>query len=330
MSGMTKSGHFLPREVVVWVPPGSQLIAVMGLVEAFDAANGYRAHRGEPALYATRIVGCAGETASAAGVTLRTPVGRGDEPVHTLVVGGSLAEARAAAPLPHGGREALEALARRAERVVSVCAGTFWLGELGLLHGRRCTTHWLAVDVLAARFPTAKVETDALFTADGTLFTSAGGTAGIDLALHLIGLDGGRRLARAVARALVVFAQRPGGQSQFSVVTRTPDARSERIRRVVQAVVERPADDHVVPALARRAAMSERHFARAFRAETGATPAAFVTSVRIEAAQRLLLDGDAGLEQVAEASGFGSVESLRRAFRRVAGTSPASWRARFR
>ncbi|MEZ4239503.1 MAG: helix-turn-helix domain-containing protein [Myxococcota bacterium] len=311
------------------MPPGSQLVGAIGVLRGVDIADQLRVHAGRPPLYALEVVGTGADTVSAAGAVLRAPAAA-DVPLdalHTLVVAGSLRDAAGPDPahLP-----ALARLADAAERLVSICAGAFWLGALGRLDGRRCTTHWLELDTLRRRHPAAHVEPDALYTEDGPVFTSAGATAGIDLALHLVRLDGGGRLARAVARALVVFAHRPGGQSQFSVASALPAGASERIRAVLARIVEDPSADHAVPALARRAGMSERNFARRFREQTGETPAAFVARVRVEAAQRLLLEGDAGVDDVAVRAGFGSVESFRRAFHRTVGVAPAAWRERFR
>lgn len=321
---MTQAGRFLPepREVVLWLPEQTQLVGVIGLLEAFDAANRFAVHAGGGPLYRLSVVGRRAGVGSPAGALLQTPAATGEEPVHTLVVGGTF-----------GGGEPDPVLARlleRAERRVSICAGAFWLGAQGALDGRRCTTHWLALAELGERFPAARIEPDALFVEDGDLWTSAGATAGIDLALELISRDGGRRLARSVARSLVVFAQRPGGQSQFSLSTRARPAGDERIRTLVREVVADPAGEHTVPDLARRAGMSERHFARVFREQIGQTPAAFVVQARVEAAQRLLVAGDEGLEWIAEQVGLGTVQTLRRAFTRTVGVAPSAWRARFR
>jgi len=330
MAEMTTIRRFppSPRRVVVLVPSNGQLIGVVGLIEAFDAANRVRAARDEAPLYTIALTGIEETTCSVAGPVLKTAPASAIRSAHTLVIGGALAIADEAVDerlLAEAGR-----LAAGAERIVSVCMGAFVLGELGLLEGRRCTSHWLGLSQLRARFPGARVEADAIFTEDGPVFTSAGATAGIDLALHLIRQDGGRRLALAVARALVVFAQRPGGQSQFGSALRLRPGMDDRMRALVGSVLQNPSADHRVETLARAAAMSPRHFARVFREQTGETPAAFVSKVRVEAAQRALVNSDAAVSAIADDCGFGSVEVLRRTFLRITGVTPSDYRARFR
>lgn len=328
MSEMTNVRQNLPptRSVVVLTPAGGQLIGIIGFLEALDSANRFRVSMSKPPPYEVQLVGVDAQTASASGPVLSTPPSSGVRSVHTLVLGGGLQHAEGLDPrfLAEASR-----LAGLAERLVGVCMGTFALAELGLLDGRCCTTHWMGLDRLRERFPEARVEGDAIFCEDGRVLTSAGATAGIDLALHLIRSDCGPRLALAVARSLVVFAQRPGGQSQFSAVMEMRPGADDRLNGVIAGVVSDPAADHGVDAMARRAGMSPRHFARVFRDQTGETPAAFVTRARVEAAQRALAGGDASMEQVADAAGFGSVDAFRRSFGRVTGVSPSAWRERF-
>jgi transcriptional regulator GlxA family with amidase domain len=324
---MTTNRRFLPtlQRVVVLTPSGGQLIGIIGFIEAFDAVNRLRAATGRPPRYALELAGVEPETRSAAGPVLRTTPSAEIPGADMLVVGGGLEIDDDPRLLSEAAR-----LACGASRVVSVCMGTFVLGALGMLNGRRCTTHWLALDRLRARFPAARVEDDAIFTEDGSIFTSAGASAGIDLALHLIRLDAGPRMALAVARALVVFAQRPGGQSQFGSAVRIQPDLGDRLRGLVSGVAHNPGADHGVEKLAASVGMSPRNFARVFLAEVGQTPAAFVARVRVEAAQRALLQGDATLDQIAQSCGFGTVETLRRTFHRVAGVSPSDYRDRFR
>jgi transcriptional regulator GlxA family with amidase domain len=225
---------------------------------------------------------------------------------------------------------AIARLAPRARRLASVCTGTFLLAEAGLLDGRRVTTHWDACRDLARRYPALRVDPDPIFVRDGRVATSAGVTAGMDLALALVEEDWGRETALAVARRLVLFLKRPGGQSQFSAQLAAQGAERDALRDVQEFAVGNPDADLSVAALARRAAMSPRHFARVFAREVGTTPARFVERVRVEAARRRLEESAAGVEVIAESCGFGSAETMRRAFLRGLQVSPADYRSRFR
>ncbi|MEV0293743.1 helix-turn-helix domain-containing protein [Nocardia sp. NPDC050710] len=226
--------------------------------------------------------------------------------------------------------DAVRVVAGGARRIASVCTGAFVLAEAGLLDERRATTHWLACADLAQRFPRVSVDPDALYVRDGPVVTSAGVTAGIDMALALVEEDHGADLARSIAKHLVVFLRRPGGQSQFSVRTTIETPRSTGLRNVVDFVVAQPAADHSTAALAARAALSERHLTRLFRKEIGMTPAQYVEQVRVEAAQALLESGDDGVATIARRCGFGSEETMRRVFLKVLGASPTDYRNRFR
>jgi transcriptional regulator GlxA family with amidase domain len=217
----------------------------------------------------------------------------------------------------------------RSDRVASVCTGAFILAAAGLLDGRRATTHWDSCQRLAERHPQITVETDPIYVRDGNILTSAGVTAGIDLALSLIEDDLGPEAALRTAQSLVMFVRRPGGQSQFSAQLRAAPARREPLRDVQAHIAEHPAADLSVPALAARAVMSERNFARAFRAETGMTPAVYVEHTRVERARRELETTDLPVEAVADRCGFGTVETMRRAFARRVGVNPAAYRERF-
>jgi transcriptional regulator GlxA family with amidase domain len=220
-------------------------------------------------------------------------------------------------------------IAGRARRVGSTCVGAFVLAAAGLLDGRRATTHWAFCEELGRDFPEITVEPDRIFVRDGDVFTSAGVTAGMDLALALVEADHGVGVARAVARWLVLFMQRPGGQSQFSERLAHPSPSDSALRAVCDEIVSDPGGDHRVPRLAERAALSERHMARLFIAEIGTTPARFVERARVEAARDLLEAGPVSVETIAEQAGFGSAETMRRAFLRVLGVGPADYRARF-
>ncbi|ANB09702.1 AraC family transcriptional regulator [Streptomyces ambofaciens] len=215
-------------------------------------------------------------------------------------------------------------------RLVSVCTGAILLARAGLLDGRRATTHWAYSDRLARDHPAVDVDPDPIYVRDGHVATSAGVTSGIDLALALVEEDLDREAALTVARHLVVFLRRPGNQAQFSAQLAAQTARREPLREVQRWITEHPGADLGVESLAARAGLSPRHFARAFRAETGMTPGRYVDRVRIEHARRLLEDTGAGVEQVSRASGYGTPEAMRRAFVSALGTAPAEYRRRFR
>jgi transcriptional regulator GlxA family with amidase domain len=214
-------------------------------------------------------------------------------------------------------------------RLMSVCTGAFLLAEAGLLDGRRATTHWDHCGSLARRFPGVAVDPEPIFVRDGHVATSAGVTAGIDLALALVEEDLGRDVALAIARQLVMFLRRPGGQRQFSVQLAAQVAARDPLREVQRYAVEHPAADLSVPALAKRANLSPRQFSRAFAAEVGTPPGRYVDRVRLEAARRLLEDGRSGVEEIARACGYGTPEAMRRAFVRELGVGPADYRERF-
>ena len=204
-------------------------------------------------------------------------------------------------------------LAAAARRTCSICTGAFILAKAGLLDHKRATTHWSAASLLARSYPGIDVASDSIFVQDGDVFTSAGVTAGIDLALALVERDLGPDLARTVAQGLVVFMQRPGGQSQFSPALEAPRATAPGLQALVDAVVANPAGDHSLEQLASRVSVSPRHLRRMFHDELSTTPARFVESVRIDAAKRLLIAGSS-VSVAARDAGFGSAESLRRAF----------------
>ncbi|RKT55897.1 GlxA family transcriptional regulator [Saccharothrix australiensis] len=312
----------MEREVVVVGYHDATLLDIAGPVEVFRAAallrGGYRVR-----------VAAVGGGFTASGI----PLGADDlravtGPVDTVVVVGGAGFEEAARD-----RELLAELRRVAgvsRRVAAVCTGAFVVAAAGLLDGARATTHWAYCDELAALHPSVRVVRDAIFVCDGRLATSAGVTAGIDLALALLETDHDAALARLVARWLVVFLQRPGGQSQFSVRSRVPAVREPGLRAVLDAIADNPAARWTVEEMARCAAMSTRHFARVFPRRVGLPPARYVERARVEAAAALLETGDEGLDVVARRSGFGSAETLRRAFGRVLGVTPGGYRNRFR
>lgn len=268
-----------------------------------------------------------GPVTTASGTRLLTdPVGGLAGRVHTSIVPGSPTLPRG---LPDGLVDVVRALHSASWRTASVCTGAFALAEAGLLRGRRATTHWRHAATLARRHPDVEVDADAIFVRDGRTFTSAGVSAGLDLALALVEADEGPELARETARDLVVFLQRPGGQSQFSIATRTPAVRHQGLAALLRSIETDPAADHSLPQLARRAGLSTRHLTRLFGDEVGDTPAGYVESVRLEAA-RTLLDAGGTVTATARLSGLGSDETLRRVFLRHLGVTPSAYRARFR
>ena len=315
----------------VWIVafPGAQVLDVTGPWEVFALAN--RAGGPRPPRYAVSVVApSAGAIATSGGLALlaQRTLAQATGPVDTLVVAGG------EGTQPHRRDVRLvrwiARAARRARRVASVCTGAFLLAEAGLLDGRRATTHWAMCDALARRFPAVRVERDPIFVRDGHVFTSAGITAGIDLALQLVEEDCGRDVALTVARWLVMFLRRPGGQSQFSAQLSAQLAERDGLRDVQGWIAEHPEAELTVPALARRAHMSPRNFARAFRRETGVTPAAYVEAQRVEAARRLLETTAGNVAEVAAGCGFARPETMHRAFRRVLGVAPAQYRRHFR
>ena len=249
-------------------------------------------------------------------------------PIDTLVVPGGAGVREALRE-----RDLIDAIATRsatARRTVGVCTGAFLLAEAGLLDGRRATTHWAGCERLAARYPQIEVESDPIFIRDGDIHTSAGVTSGMDLALALVEEDHGSEVALQTARMLVVYARRPGGQTQFSVQLAHQLAEQAPLRELQAWMEEHPAEDLSVAALADRLHLSERQFARVFRRELGTTPGDYVEQLRVERARSLLETDSVALESVARRSGFAGAEVMRRAFQRRLGTSPSEYRQRFR
>jgi transcriptional regulator GlxA family with amidase domain len=213
--------------------------------------------------------------------------------------------------------------------VVSVCTGSFLLAEAGLLDGRRAATHWAYAQAFSARYPQVKLDSDAIFVNDGKYYCSAGVTAGMDLALHLIEQDHGPALALDVARRWLLYAKRPGGQSQFSTMLPPRAASRDSLTTLCNWLPAHLDADLSVAALAARMAMSPRHFARVFYTEFGVTPARFVEGLRVEAARRWLERGEHNVDTIAQACGLGASERMRRAFLRRLGVNPRDYRSRF-
>jgi transcriptional regulator GlxA family with amidase domain len=314
------------RRVVIAAFPKVQTLDVNGPAEVFSTATQLSDKDG----YSVEVVATRPgplPTSSVAIYPDRT-IDQCKGPIDTLVVAGG----RGVQAAVHDEQLVawIRAAARRSRRVTSVCTGAFLLAQAGLLDGRRATTHWASCAVLAERHPEIEVESDPIFVRDGNVITSAGVTAGMDLALALVEEDLGRHVALETARWLVVFVKRPGGQAQFSAQLEAQMADRQPLRELQEWLPDHLDEDLSVPALARRAAMSERNFARAFRDETGMTPAAYVEAARVERARIFLDSGDLPVETIARQTGFGTVETMRRAFRRRVGVSPAGYRSRFR
>lgn len=246
-------------------------------------------------------------------------------PLDLLVVPGGEGVAQAALSLAKD----LRRLAKRTDRVVGVCGGAFLLGAAGLLDGRRAVTHWAGCELLQQRHPSCKVEASAIYVNDGPIWTSAGVTAGMDLALALVEMDHGAELALEVARWLVMYLRRPGGQAQFSAPLAVQAASHEPLRSLAPWARTNLSSDLSVHVLARRAGMSERNFARVFTDQVGVTPAAWVTKLRLEAARDALESSSLQVQEIATMCGFRNVATMHRAFRRGLGVTPLEYRRRF-
>jgi transcriptional regulator GlxA family with amidase domain len=311
------------RTVVLVVFDGVKLLDVAGPAEVFAEANRFGAS------YQLKV-------ASVDGRAVRTSIGipftvtdriSALESVDTVMVAGG--DALVGRPIDPALVHALTSVATRTRRLTSVCTGAFILARAGLLRGRRATTHWRHTGRLARAFPDIDVEPDAIFVRDGDVFTSAGVSSGIDLALALVEQDFGTELARQVARTLVVYLKRAGGQSQFSVLVESDPPPGSALRGVLDSIAADPGADHSVKALAARASMSTRQLTRLFHAELGITPARYVETIRIDIA-RAALDAGHSVTDTARLAGFGSTETLRRVFASHLGISPKAYRDRFR
>jgi transcriptional regulator GlxA family with amidase domain len=315
-----------PRRICVVVFDRLQTLDLTGPVEVFSTAN---RESGE-AHYGFEVVSSSGDDVvgtSGLRIGVDGAIGdvRGDIDTLLVVGGDGSAEAVGDEHLVRSVRR----LARRSRRVASVCTGAFVLAAAGLLDGKRATTHWRSCDALAQLHPEVTVEPDPIFVRDGNVITSAGVTAGMDLALALVEEDLDRALSLAVARRLVVFLRRPGSQSQFSAQLAGQVAQRDPLRDAQQLIANHPDADLSVAALARHVGMSERNFARCFRDEVGMTPARYVEQVRLETARRLLEETDESIEAIARATGFGTAETMRRTFVRALSTNPNDYRKRF-
>jgi len=318
----------LPRRVELLVFPGVQLLDVAGPLQVFASANDLGREAGSASPYALAVVGRGDPTVStSAGLGLRVaslpPL---DAELDTLLIPGGrgIPKVEGDPALPAW----VSARASRARRVVSVCTGAFLLAEAGVLDRRRAVTHWAFCAELARRYPSIKVESDPIFLRDGNVWTSAGVSAGVDLALALVEEDLGRATALAIARYLVVFLKRPGGQAQFSAALAL-QAPEQPFDPLHAWMAEHLSEDLSLPALARRAGMSERSFSRHYVATIGVTPARSVERLRVESARQALSEGKTSIKRIAVRCGFGTEETMRRSFLRLMGVTPTEYRARF-
>lgn len=315
-----------PKSIHVLAFANVQVLDITGPLQVFASANDLARAQGLPMPYAPTVVAAGGGAVmSSAGLALMAdPLP--DEDSDTLLIAGGWGVYEAAedpalvAWVKHQGV--------RSRRVASVCTGAFLLAASGWLDGRRVATHWTRCEQLAKQHPQLQVEPNPIFIKDGSVWTSAGVTAGIDLALALVEEDLGRAMALEVARHLVVFLKRPGGQSQFSA-TLALQKQGGRFDKLHAWIAEHLTRDLGLSSLAAEAGMSERSFVRHYRAETGQTPARAVELIRVETARRLLADSAVPVKRVALQCGFGSEETLRRSFLRAVGVTPQAYRERF-
>ena len=328
---MPKAPRFSPndrRVVEVLAYPSVKLLDVTGPIQVFASANAYVAQAGQPMPYAIRVVAKTGERVEASGgVELAAhPLSPTEAIIDTLMIAGG--EGVAAAATDTGLINWVGERAKQARRTASVCTGAFLLAASGMLDGRRAVTHWAFCAELARRFPLVNVEPDPIFIQDGNVWTSAGVTAGIDLALALVEEDLGRAVALAVARYLVVFLKRPGGQAQFSEFL-SLQAAEDRFGALHDWISNHLAGDLSLPVLATQAGMSERSFSRHYAESTGLTPARAIEKLRVEGARHLLSETRLPVKRISQRCGFGSEETMRRSFLRVLDTTPQDYRARF-
>jgi transcriptional regulator GlxA family with amidase domain len=312
--------------IVILAPPGVQSLDVVGPAEVFwEAAR----RLGDPSAYQVQVMGTTAGAVCGTG-SLRFLADRTiydpDEPIDTLLVGGDPAFDQIDPAVTAWLRRRVPSIRRHG----SVCTGVFFLAAAGLLDGKRVTTHWECAAKLEREYPKLIVDADQIFIHDGVLCTTAGVTAGMDLALALVEEDFGRELALIVARYMVMFLKRPGGQSQFSAHLAAQMSSKTSMQRAQEYALENLTADLSVEALALHAGMSTRNFARVFRREMNMTPAEFVEAARLDAARRMLVDTSTPLQRVAHICGFGNVDGMRRTFVRNIGIAPLDYRKRFR
>ncbi len=320
------------RSIVMVTYADAHVLDVVGPLEVLTGAKFFLPEGPDP--YGVTVVATsAGPVRTTSGLSLTAHKSFDDAikdnaPIDTLIVSGG-----------HGTMAAIEDrdlldfvrhAASRARRIVSICTGAMILAEIGILDGKRASTHWWWCPILENRYPKVRVDRDAIFVRDGNIWTSAGVTAGMDLALALVEMDWGHDIALQVARYNVMYMMRPGGQSQFSAHLVAQRAEDPAINATLDHILANPGDPLTVTALAARACLSERTFARRFKDETNMTPAAYVETARVQAARVALETSETGIEQIALTTGFQNPERMRRAFQRHLGVSATDYRDRFR
>ncbi|MGW0748458.1 GlxA family transcriptional regulator [Streptomyces sp. NPDC002587] len=323
-----------PRRVVIVAFPGVELLDVTGPAEVFSVASRVLAESGKPGYRIQIATAAGGQVPTSSGVRLMSDLtlGEVDGRVDTLLVSGAITHTGSGVEAVID--ETVTAWLRqgepRARRIGSICAGAHLLADAGLLKGRRATTHWLTAAQLAVDHPDIGVDPDPIFIRSGRVWTCAGVTSGMDMALAMVAEDHGQAVALATARMMVMYVKRSGGQSQFSapLSLRTPP--DDPVEELCRWVTEHPREELSTEVLAARLNLSPRHFSRTFVRRTGSTPASYVETVRLEAARRLLEETDLSLPEIADDSGLGSVKTLHRSFQRRLRTTPAEYRRRFR
>lgn len=313
------------KTIVIVAIDGAQILDITGPSEVFSKVERHR-----PGSYQLVIASPkGGEIVTNSGLALSQTIPLAEIPntIDTLLIaGGDEAELRTAI-FTDGLADWIKNAAPGVRRVGSVCTGAFVLAAAGLLDGRRVTTHWRTCALLQELCPAALVQTNVIYAIDPPIYTSAGITAGIDLALALVEEDLGREIATHIARELVLFIRRPGSQSPFSAALDAQANASDRLQELIVWIVDNLDADLSISSLSKKASMSERNFGRTFKQQVGCTPARFVERVRVEHVCDLLQRSDWPLERVAQRAGFGSIDGLQRAFRRHMGTTPAKYRS---
>lgn len=324
------AGRVASHEILFIVPENGLLVEVAGLCDIFSRANNALPASSKLPRYSWRVASTTRRKmiTGSSGLKLLADANLAElDPTRrwgTVIVTG-----RGPEPTNQAVSDWLRLAARRAGRIVSVCAGAFLLAEAGLLDGKRATTHWQRTDELARRHPEIRVDAARIYTEDGRLLTSGGATAGFDLALSLVERDLGFAIAQEVARTLVLYLRRPGGQSQFTAPLAREASPASPIRALQTWISQHLKDDLRVERLARRSAMSPRNFARVFSEQVGTTPARYVEELRLEVAKRRLENREASIERIASDCGFGNAVNLRRVFHRHLGIGPREYVERF-